>query len=83
MAWLGFVCAGTYKSLHLHLHPQPLHPHHPQAGNALRLIDWAVNTAPWVTTGSYTTATRGDMRHSTWLRVEGPFDPTGQGGRGS
>lgn len=53
-----------------------------QAGPALRLIDWAVNTAPWVTTGSYATATRGDTRSSTWLRVEGPFDPTGGEGQG-
>ncbi|GIM17423.1 hypothetical protein Vretimale_19961, partial [Volvox reticuliferus] len=51
----------------------------PKAGPALRLIDWAVNTAPWVTTGSYASATRGDTRGSTWLRVEGPFDPTGRG----
>ncbi|GFR41442.1 hypothetical protein Agub_g2129, partial [Astrephomene gubernaculifera] len=51
----------------------------PKAGPALRLIDWAVNTAPWVTTGSYSSATRGDTKNSTWLRVEGPFDPTGRG----
>ncbi|GLC76689.1 hypothetical protein PLESTF_001818500 [Pleodorina starrii] len=51
----------------------------PKSGPALRLIDWAVNTAPWVTTEAYASATRGDTRGSTWLRVEGPFDPTGRG----